>query len=200
MKIKAVILFILALFPATLLLNGCWTNPYIIKPSTGEISFTGGMVIVAASTVKATVAAIDIPRREVVLKHANGILSTNVVGPEVVNLDQVKVGDAVKADIGSEVAIFIVKNGPLPSSDKGVLVEGAAKGQKPSGVIVATHDYSARVIQADRSFRLLTVKYADGSVKTFKVPLPFTLENIAVGDNVVVRATETIAIHVQPKK
>jgi len=66
-------------------------------------------------------------------------------------------------------------------------------------VMVTTIDMSARVIMADRSYRMLTLKYANGQVKTFKVPLPFTLEHVAVGDDVVMRATQTIALHLVPK-
>jgi len=47
---------------------------------------------------------------------------------------------------------------------------------------------------------MLTLKYANGVVKTFKVPLPYTLEHVAVGDDLVLRATQTIALHLVPKK
>ncbi len=199
MKNKTLKLSGLMIVPAVLLLTGCWTNPYDLKPSTGSPAFVGGMVMVNSSTTEATVESVDVPGREVVLKRDDGVVSTNVVGPEVVNLDRIQTGDTVKADLGSEVAIFVTKNGPLPGAGAGVLVAGAARGETPAGVVVATHDYHARVLQADRSYRLLTLKYDDGSVKTFKIPLPFTLEHVAVGDDVVVRTTDTIALKVEPK-
>ena len=101
MKTKNLNLAALLFLPATLLLSGCWTNPAVLKPATGEPSFVGGMVIVDSSTVKATVEAIDLTSREVVLKFKDGTTTTNIVSPMVVNLDQVKAGDTVKAAIGS---------------------------------------------------------------------------------------------------
>ncbi len=200
MKTKNLNLAALLFLPATLLLSGCWTNPAVLKPATGEPSFVGGMVIVDSSTVKATVEAIDLTSREVILKFKDGTTTTNIVSPMVVNLDQVKAGDTVKAAIGSETAIFVVANGPLPAAGAGVMVQGAARGALPAGMMVATHDYSARVLQADRSYRLLTLKYADGSVQTLKIPLPFTLEHVKVGDDVVVRTTGKIVLQVTPKQ
>lgn len=200
MKIKFLKLFLVAILPASLLLTGCWTNPNHLLPATGEPAFAGGMVLVNSGTVKAQVASVDLPRRVVVLQFKDGTTTTNVIGPAAVNLDQVKAGDTVKADIGSEVAIFIVKNGSLPASSSGVLLHGAAKGAQPGGMMVATHDYSARVIVADRSYRILKLKYADGSIKTFKVPLPYTLDHVVVGDDVVVRVTDTMVLHVLPEQ
>lgn len=180
-------LSILVILPVALSLIGCWTDPARLKPATGSPSFVGGMVVVNSRDVTAMVESVDANRRELVLSHADGILSTNIAGPAVINFDRIKAGDEVKASIGTETGVFVVKNGPLPSAGGGVLVEGAAKEENPAGVLVATHDISARVIAANRSHRLLTLKYAGDEVKTFKVPLPFTLEHVQVGDNVVVR-------------
>ena len=198
MKTKVFRLLILAIFPAALLLTGCWTNPYTLQPATGEPAFVGGMVVVSSSTVKATVVSLDIAKRMVVLQFKNGSTTTNLVGPQAVNLNKVQVGDTVKADISGETAIFIVKNGALPAAGFATLTQHAPKGAEPAGVVVTTHDYSARVVRADRSYRLLSLEYADGSIKTFKVPLPFTLEHVVVGDDVVVRTTDTLALEVTP--
>ena len=65
--------------------------------------------------------------------------------------------------------------------------------------MVRTIDMHVRVIQVDRSYRMLTLKYANGRVKTFKIPLPYTLEHIVVGDDLVLRASQTIALKLEPK-
>jgi hypothetical protein len=88
----------------------------------------------------------------------------------------------------------VVKNGTVRPAETGVLIAGAPKGANPAGLFVSTTDVSARVIIADRSYRMLTLKYANGKVKTFKVPLPFTLEHVAAGDELVMRSTQTIAL------
>ena len=183
MKNKIARLAPLLLLPAILLLAGCWTNPYTIEPATGSPAFKGGMVVVDSHSAVATVESVDAASRQIILKYTDGSSTTNIAGPEVINFDKIKAGDVVKGTVAEEIGIFLVKNGPLPATDTGVVIHGAAKGANPAGVMVTTIDMSARVIMADRSYRMLTLKYANGQVKTFKVPLPFTLEHVAVGDN-----------------
>ena len=199
MKTKITRLAPLLLLPVALLLAGCWTNPYTIQPATGSPAFKGSMIVVDSHDVRATVESVDAASRQIVLKFTDGITTTNIAGPEIVNFDKIKAGDVVKGTVAEEIGIFLVKNGPPPTTETGVLIQGAATGANPAGVMVTTIDMSARVIMADRSYRMLTLKYANGRVKTFKVPLPFTLEHVAVGDDVVMRATQTLALHLVPK-
>lgn len=199
MKTKITRLAPLLLLPAALLLAGCWTNPYILQPATGSPAFKGSMVVVDSHSAVATVESVDAASRQIVLKYTDGTTTTNIAGPEIINFDQIKAGDVVKGTVAEEIGIFLVKNGALPTTDTGVVIHGAAKGANPAGVMVTTIDMSARVIMADRSYRMLTLKYANGQVKTFKVPLPYTLEHVAVGDDVVMRATQTIALHLVAK-
>ena len=66
-------------------------------------------------------------------------------------------------------------------------------------VVLETKDYRARIAQIDISYRLWTLEYSDGSRKDFKTPLGVSLEHVQKGDDVVVRATETLAIGLQRK-
>ena len=200
MKINVIKLAPLLLLPALCLLTGCWTNPYIIQPATGSPALKGSMVIVESHDAEATVQSVDAASRQIILNYTDGTSTTNIAGPDIVNFDQIKTGDLVQATVGEEYGIFIVKNGPPPSTDTGVLIQGAPKGANPAGVMVTTIDMTAYVVKADRSYRLLTLKYANGQVKTFKIPLPFTLEHVKADDDVVMRATQTIALHLVPKK
>ena len=199
MKVKLAKLAPLLLLPVMLLLNGCWTNAYDLQPNTSDPAFAGSMVIMDTRNTTATVEAIDATSREIVLKYADGNSLTNIAGPEVVNFDKIHVGDGIKMKVAEEIGIFLMKNGQLPSTTTGVTVHGAAKGANPAGVMVRTIDMHVRVIQVDRSYRMLTLKYANGRVKTIKIPLPDTLEHIVVGDDLVLRATQTIALKLEPK-
>lgn len=183
-----------ALSTAMLTMTGCWTPPTNLAATEGNPSLAGGIIVVETSMCKATVQSVDASSRKVVLRFEDGTTTTEIAGPEVVNFDQIQAGDRVKATVAEEYAIFLVKNCPLPSAGSGVVLAGAPKGNLPAGMIVATRDFSARVIGVDRSYRMLTLLYADGHTKTLKVPLPFTLERVVVGDNLVVRSTETMAI------
>ena len=188
----------LALLPATLLvLTGCWTPPTRISAPTGNPSLEGGMVTLETANYKATVESIDKVKRKVTLSLPNGTRATYKVGPQAVNFDQIEIGDKVTTVVAEERAIFVVKNGPLPSVGAGVLVAGAPEGTVPSGMLLYTADTTARVIGVDRSYRMLKVEFADKTNKTYKVPLPFTLANVQVGDDVVLRTTEWLMIRVK---
>jgi hypothetical protein len=55
----------------------------------------------------------------------------------------------------------------------------------------------AKVLMVDPSYRLLTLQYRDGHTETFKVGLDVKLLRMEPGDDVVVRAVETVALQVQ---
>ena len=178
-------------------LAGCWTPPQILNQPDGAPSLVGGMTFEETATTTATVQSIDADQRQLVLLRNDGSSVTYKAGPQVINFDQIKTGDKVKATVADAIAIFLVKNGPLPSAGQGVVVGRAAKGAMPGGVVLTTQDFSARVIRVDPSYRLLTLEFTDGKIKTFKIPLPFTLQNVRKGDDIVVRSTQTLAVHVE---
>ena len=91
------------------------------------------------------------------------------MAPEVANLSQIQVGEKVKATLTDATAIFLVKNGPPPSPGAGVAVTGSAEPGQPASVVLQTTDSQAKVINVDRSYRLLKLEYADGSRKEYKV-------------------------------
>jgi len=116
----------------------------------------------------------------------------------VANFSQLQPGDKVKATITEAATIFLVKNGPPPSAGPGVAVSGLAGGGQLASVVLDTMDAQAKVNKVDPSYRLLTVEYANGSTKDFKVPLPANLENVRPGDEAVVRTTEPLVIRIEP--
>jgi hypothetical protein len=190
---------VLAFAPASMLaLTGCWTPPTQLASPSGNPSLAGAWAIVETAQYTATVNSVDASQRKVVLRRPDGTTSACKFGPDVVNFNQIQAGDKVKVKVADELAIFLVKNGPLPSAGTGVLVAGAPTGSMPAGLVVETTDSTARVIGVDRSYRLLTLEYADGKTKTVKVPLPNTLEHVNKGDDVVVRATERMVLEVKP--
>jgi len=121
------------------------------------------------------------------------------VAPQVENLGQIQVGNQVKATLTEVAAIFLVKNGPPPNAGAGVTVTGPAEAGRPASVVLMTTDSRAKVVNVDRSYRLLKLEYADGSRKEFKIPMPDTLVDVQKGDEAVVRATEPLAICLQPR-
>jgi len=155
-----------------------------------------GATITETETETATVESINSADRIVVLKREDGKLSSYKLGPQVINFDQIAVGDVVKAKLSRSVSLFLLKDGPAPMMSSSMTVSGAAKGESPSGTAVETTDVTAKVIAVDPSYRLVKVAYEDGKKKEFKTPLGLSLKDVKKGDDVLLRISNNMAIRV----
>jgi len=73
----------------------------------------------------------------------------------------------------------------------------APRGNKPAAVAVNTVEISAKVEKVDYEKRLLTLKGPEGNTRTLKVdPRVKRLKEVKVGDDIVLRHTEAVAIEV----
>ena len=157
-----------------------------------------GGVVVETTTVTATVDAVDAASRNVTLKFPDGRMQVFEAGPEVRNFDQIKVGDQVKATLAESVAIFVRKSGEQPSAGEARAVKVAPKGAKPGVVLVGTTEMTAKVEAIDYKKRTVTLKGPEGNVKTFTVDKSVKkFSNVKVGDELVVRVTDALAIVVE---
>jgi hypothetical protein len=156
-----------------------------------------GIIIADHVQAKAQVEAIDYSARTVVLKGEGGKTVELKVGPSAKNFDQVKVGDQVQADFYTSTAIFLRKSSEPPSAAAAEVVEVAAPGEKPAGVVVNTREITATVDAIDPQRRMVTLTGPRGNTVSFK--LGDAIENvdqIHKGDQVVVRYTEAVALAV----
>jgi hypothetical protein len=156
-----------------------------------------GVIIADHVQTKAQVEAIDYSARTVVLKGEGGKTVELKVGPSAKNFDQVKVGDQVQADFYTSTAIFLRKSSEPPSAAAAEVVEVAAPGEKPAGVVVNTREITATVDAIDPQRRMVTLTGPRGNTVSFK--LGDAIENvdqIHKGDQVVVRYTEAVALAV----
>ena len=181
---------------ALLALVGCKSAPVNPLATQTSASLVGGMPVLQTFTHKAAVTSMIPEQRTLALRTDAGNTITCKAAPQVSNYSQLQVGERVKATVTDMVALFPVKGGQLPSAGSGIEVAGAGE---PAKVVLQTTDSRGRVTKVDPSYRLLTVEYSNGSTKQFKVPLPYTLENIKKGDEIVVRASEPLAIRVEPR-
>jgi hypothetical protein len=200
MNTRTIKLSATSLVPAIFLVfSGCGTTPPNPLATQSSPSLAGGRVVIQTSHEKAEVTELVAGKSELALRSPAGTTTRCKVAPEVANLGQVQVGSRVKATLTEAVAIFPVKNGPPPSAGAGVTVTGPAAAGQPASVVLQTTDIRAKVYSVDRSYRLLRLEYADGSLKEYKVALPDTLENVEKGEEVVVRSTEPLVICLTPK-
>jgi Cu/Ag efflux protein CusF len=150
----------------------------------------------------ATVEAIDLDTRVVTLKGPTGKLFDITAGPQVKNLPQVKVGDQVEITYYEAVAVKVFKPGEMPQgAAAAIAAERLAKpGEKPSGVAASQVTVTATVESIRPDKTTVTLKMADGKSKVVKVEDKRNLENVKVGDEVMITVTESLAVAVKPAK
>jgi ribosomal protein S17 len=195
MKTKVLKLAATALIPAAWLsLTGCGSAPVNPLATQSSPALAGGFPVIETFDQKAQVTSLVPEQRTLALRNKEGNTITCKAAPQVANFSQLWVGDKVKATITDAVAIYLVKNGPPPNAGAGVEV-----GSQPASVVLQTTDTRGRVFQVDRSYRLLTVDYGNGSRRQFKIPLHHPLKQVQKGDEVVVRSTEPLALRVKSR-
>ena len=150
-------------------------------------------------TVIATVEALDLASRMVTLKGPQGNTITFKADDRVKNLPQVKVGDEVVAEYYESVAIQVMKPGQVQAGTAGAAAT-AKPGEKPGMVAAGETTIVAFIEAIDREMSSVTLKGPEGNVETYKVQDPKNLENVKVGDQVVITYTVAVAISVEKAK
>lgn len=178
----------MALLPAAFLAFG-WSSSANAQPVEGAIE---------AEVVKAsfTVDAIDATKRTVTLKNADGATRTVKCGKEVVNFDQIKVGDKVTVAVMESIAVVVRAKGGPPNAGEGVAVALAPKGAKPGAIMAETSEITAKVDAVDATKRTVTLEGPLGKQRTFRVGPKADLSAIKKGDDIVLRVTDALAIEV----
>jgi hypothetical protein len=156
-----------------------------------------GGIIVNTLEVSAIVAAIDKVNRKATLLGPDGKTFTVKVGPEAVNFDQVGVGDWVNLTVTEELVVYLNEEGESLSDKSAALVALAPKGAQPGGLVAETTQITGTVTAIDLNKHTATLRFEDGSTKTFPVRSDVDLSKRKVGEQVVFRVTEMIAISVE---
>jgi len=156
----------------------------------------GGTFVKTVETT-GTVTAIDAATRVVVLRLENGRESKVTVGPEAANFAQVKVGDVVRLGLTEQLVVGMADAANPPKDEVVGVVGTAPAGAQPGGVVAKTVTATATVTAIDEANRLATVTFADGSSKILRVRPDIDLKARKVGEKVVFKLTEAIAISVE---
>jgi Cu/Ag efflux protein CusF len=156
-----------------------------------------GGVMVGTYQETATVTAIDAASRKVTLVGPDGSKTVFKAGPEVINFDQMRVGDQVKATVVEQLVVFLREEG-MPSSDgQATTVALAPKGVKPGVLMADTVEVTATVKSIDLNRHKATLEFPGGKSKTFPVRPDVDLTKVRLGEEVVIRTTEAMAIVVE---
>lgn len=150
--------------------------------------------LAGATTVTATVEAIDLDTREVTLKGEDGKRVKLTVGEEARNLPQLKVGDVVTFEYYQLLALALEPTtGVVREKVERQEVGRAPLGAKPAGYVQKTVDITGTVHAIDAKSRTVTLRGPERSL-TLKVDKEVDLSKIEVGQTVLARYIEGFAV------
>jgi hypothetical protein len=165
------------------------------------------MLPLAAEVVvlSATVDSVDVKKRIVVLKDANGNLAQMNVSKSINDLDKVKKGDVFLVEHAQAVAVGLTAAGkdqkPGVSGVRSVVVAGKGSA-KPFEETTDTIYATVKISTIDQKTRIVTFTMPNGEKQKVKVdPAVLGLEKFKAGDDVMVEFVDDTAIgFVTPKK
>jgi Cu/Ag efflux protein CusF len=146
----------------------------------------------------ATVEKIDMATREVTLNREEGEEPVTIIaGPDVRNLDQVRVGDRVTFTVSEELAIFAAPQGGGPSITKTLEDRRTPMGGKPGRSVTNVVETSVTIVALDLATHTAVIREHSGDLRTIRVSDRMNLDGIKVGDQAVMRHTKAMAISVE---
>ncbi len=183
----------LALSPITVLAEDA-AKPLTVNKSTEKGVVSGGRV----EQVTATVTAVDAPNRLVTLKGKKET-DTIRVGPEVVNFDQIKVGDVVRVTFSQGVILSLQAPGAKPVEPSVTATgEAAPVGARPAGDVKVGIKGTVTVTKIDLKSRMVTLTGPEGRSYKVKAGEGIALDKLKIGDKVLAEYQETVAVAVEP--
>jgi hypothetical protein len=150
--------------------------------------------------VTASVEAIDYATREVTLKGSLGNTVSFTVDQRVKRLNEIKVGDLIRADYFVSVAAEV--RPPTAEEEKTPFVMLDAAGKAPAGTSPAAGGLrrfkAVTTIEGlDRPTETITVKGPRGNYVTVRVVDPSRLTQVRIGETIVVTYTEALAVSLE---
>jgi hypothetical protein len=153
--------------------------------------------------VTANVEAVDLSHRLLLLRGPDG-LATITVAPEVRNLEQVQVGDAIVVSYYEGIAAQMKKHGGLSGGlDSGTAALAAQANLPPAATVGQTVATTVTIESVDTSLNTVTFRRQDGFVRTLAVKSPegqTFIRELSPGDEVDVRYTEAMAVQLVPAR
>ena len=151
---------------------------------------------VKTSTVTSRVKAVDQKTRMVTLANEEGEV-TFKADARVKNLKQVKPGDVVTATMTESLSARVLRPGEsVPMASEGSTEASAPLGQRPAGYAAKELYVVATVAAIDKQNMIVTLKGPKGNAYPIKARERKNLDELAVGDNVEIRAVKALAIKV----
>lgn len=158
-------------------------------------------------SLRATVKAVDMKTRTVILVGPQGETKTLKVSDQVKNLAQVKPGDTVVARFYDAVAYVVAPAGTkLPENAMAMAEAQAAPGELPAGGVGTKIIVTGLVVGVNpvaHTISLVNPPPAGGEIRTLTVKNPQyqqMLPQIKVGDTITAVISEALVVAVEPAK
>jgi len=165
-------------------------------PAAGQGGMIAGGVVGAVAQWKGVVFAVNHQTRHVVVIGPNGNQHGFYVDKRITTFDNVNKGDTVTVDYVESVGVFLRKPGDPPAAGASNTMTVTPTG-KPAVTDVTVKEVTVDVTAVDQATRALTVKGPAGNTQTYIVdPSVKAFSSVKVGDQIVVRYTEAVAVAV----
>jgi hypothetical protein len=169
-----------------------------------EVSVTATkdqLAVKDAVEIQGRVKSIDRKTRTVVIKGANGNTLSIEAGKDVVNFNQIRLGDYVTLRYYQAAALNLKKvdNNGVRKRVEYVTTSRAAPGEKPSATVTDNVEVIATVVAIDTKANTVTIEGVKRRIQLV-VKDPALLQSLKVGDQVQATYTESVAISVTPYK
>ena len=153
-----------------------------------------GGEVVRVTTLDAKVTGIGASTREVALVSRYGEAFKVQAGPEIKNFNQIRVGDSLKISLQERLLVRMAKPGEKLDDEAWVTGKGAPRGAKPGAKVSSKEQYVGTVTAIDQKKRKVTLTFSDGSSAKFDVRSDIDLSKHHVGEKVLIRLTESLAV------
>ena len=169
-----------------------------------EVSVTATkdqLAVKDAVEIQGRVKSIDRKTRTVVIKGANGNTLSIEAGKDVVNFNQIRLGDYVTLRYYQAAALNLKKvdNNGVRKRVEYVTTSRAAPGEKPSATVTDNVEVIATVVAIDTKANTVTIEGVKRRIQLV-VKDPALLQSLKVGDQVQATYTESVAVSVTPYK
>jgi hypothetical protein len=168
---------------------GDQTNQVLSRSDSVLLTFTG------------TITDIDYSNREVTLKGPQGRIETFEVGPRVQRLNEAKVGDRVSVDYYLGFNAQVRKPTAEEEQNPLVVLETAGKAGMEADPAAGGVRHIRAVVTIEglnRAAQTVTVKGPRGRYFVARVADPSRLEQVHIGETIVMTFTEAYAISLKP--
>jgi hypothetical protein len=169
-------------------------KPVGFQQAGGSAGFQGQTYVVSTTTTSSVV-SIDPKVHSLVLKHTDGTTSPYQAGQEVSNFTGIKVGDQVQTTVAQEMGVAIASSDATLSTSNNVTVVRPPNGGTP--MRVETRNYIAVLDSVDLAAYTVSLKLADGTLKTVKVNQNINLADFNPGDKLAIQVSEATTFIVQ---